>query len=203
MKTPCPRHLLLPAPGASLECFQHTGGCSGLCLVKPIVLHFVFPRRPWKSFSWAKLPGQAQLWGYQNPTAWLKKTNQGANNSFVTYVTLLISSLGVVVGAHTLLCPVEKLLAAPMERGLWTARGLLLLTPAPPSSGCPGLGLWRPLDVRVTPCSPDTRQMWHSCRSPVCPPGAGQGQAQPGSYQESEGKPGGSRVKTLHCLPLE
>lgn len=131
----------------------------------------VFPRRPWKSFLWARFPGQAQLWGYQNPTAWLKKTNQGANNSFVTYVTLLISSLGVVVGAHTLLCPVEKLLAAPMERGLWTARGLLLLTPAPPSSGCPGLGLWRPLDVRVTPCNPDTARCG-TAAGPLCvPPG--------------------------------
>lgn len=91
------------------------------------------------------------------------------------------------------------------------AFGQPVVPPARPSSGWPGLGLWRPLDVRVTPCSRDTRQVWHIWLDPEVPcmsPRAGQGQGQPVSYQESEEKRGESGMKalslrTVHCLPLE
>lgn len=76
--------------------------------------------------------------------------------------------------------------------------------------GWPGLGLWKPLDVRVTPCSCDTSTCGTAgltWRCPVCPPGQA-GPAQPVSCQESEEKPGEGGLKALslqavHCLPLE
>lgn len=154
--------LLLPAPGAFLECSQHTGGCTGLCLVKPIVPHLVFPRMPWKSFPWARFPGQAQLWGYQNPTG---------SKEFISGINDFTNNIprGGARGCPHLVLPCGKAGGCIHGKGPLDSPWSLLLTPARPSSGWPGLGLWRPLDVRVTPCSRDTRQVWHIWLDPEVP----------------------------------
>lgn len=55
---------LAPPPACSCNfagAFPGMGGCTGLCLVKRIVPHFVFPRRLWKSIPRASMGSLGKL----------------------------------------------------------------------------------------------------------------------------------------------
>lgn len=170
--------------------------------MEPVVPHFVFPRRLWKNIPWASTgsscklacPGMGAVVAREpKPNSLLKKQQEPKH---LSVMTLLTTSLGVVTVASIVSCPVERLLAASVEGGIWRQPVVPLAQPCstPLGSGTCRIWAWEATRCQgysvaaVTPARCGTagltwRRQARSPVSPQCRPG-------PSKAQELTGTPG-------------